>query len=218
MAGNDETPEHLAGLPDDFVRSLVASGEESDRGLLLALVGEIDDRLDALIRRMGKPETAQRETLDRLLDVRANGPLSPLGVRLNLAYGMGWIAENTYRRARTLKELRNTAAHSIGPFSLVGNRDVKDKLAALVKATIEDDAVRKNTFGLKEMAESLRGIVEYQMGNIHRQADELEARVHLLCLSSACLLEIKTAIDVGGASASEPKAGSRRPRRSGRSK
>lgn len=96
-------------LPDGedtgAVFELVA--KESDRGCILVVGAWLDELLGALLDAKLVPHKA---TLNDLFG-GPNAPLGSFSARINMAHGLGLIAEDEWNSLHKIRGLRNIAAH-----------------------------------------------------------------------------------------------------------
>lgn len=101
--------------------------EESDRGLVLVAGDYLSNLLEGLLRQVFV-DIPEKGVLDDLF--RESGPLGSFAVRTRICYLMGLLGTDTYRALNLIREIRNTAAHSIEPFSLA-SPDLREKCVQL---------------------------------------------------------------------------------------
>jgi hypothetical protein len=92
---------------------LAAISEESMRGKVLVMTGQIDNLLSEMLKLFLKPA---RDKNDELLN-----PMRPLGSfasRVDIAYRLGLIRESDADALDLLRKIRNDCAHTTTPFSI----------------------------------------------------------------------------------------------------
>ncbi|MBV8812644.1 MAG: hypothetical protein JO033_28565 [Acidobacteriaceae bacterium] len=95
--------------PLQIQQTLAELIKESDRGAALIAVAFLDFLLALLIAR----RLIDLETADKLLGLeKGNCPLSPLAVRTELAFALGWIGPETRKELNLLRKIRNKFGHS----------------------------------------------------------------------------------------------------------
>lgn len=103
---------------------------ESDRGLILAISDYQSSLLEALIRQVFVNDGSRStEIIDSLMS--DTGPIGAFSTRIQLAYLMGLLSDETYSSLNLIREIRNCAAHSSLSFSfeLPGIREKCNRLA-----------------------------------------------------------------------------------------
>jgi hypothetical protein len=106
---NDSKQKTLKRIED----LLAAISEESMRGKVLVMTGQIDNLLSEMLRRFLKPA---RDKDHELLN-----PMQPLGsfaARVDIAYRLGLIRESDADALDLLRKIRNDCAHTTKPFSI----------------------------------------------------------------------------------------------------
>ncbi|PPT47584.1 hypothetical protein XarbCFBP8147_17570 [Xanthomonas arboricola] len=85
---------------------------ESDRGSVVLAAAWIDDQLTCLIKSFLCTPLNEQERL-----LKIGGPVGDFGTKIELAYRLGLIREETYRSLGLFRRLRNDFAHLSSPLT-----------------------------------------------------------------------------------------------------
>jgi DNA-binding MltR family transcriptional regulator len=103
---------------------------ESDRGIVIASVAILDDALRKLIIAKMSADDHHipgkiHKFRDKLFAPESQGCFSSLFAKYQIAYGMGWIEEETHQDIKVIAKLRNLAAHDPEHFRFEGDDVIK---------------------------------------------------------------------------------------------
>lgn len=110
---NSEIEEDLKCLSQDLM-------PESDRGAVLIATELIDSKLESLFRN-ASTSNASKRLLKKLLEYP--GALSNFSAKADVSFALGFIGEHEYSSIKSLKKIRNKAAHSRSEFKLKNFQD-----------------------------------------------------------------------------------------------
>lgn len=96
--------------------------KESDRGLVLIIASELDERLKKLHINRISGNTSGNRKLANALVLSPFAPVFTFAARMKVAYAYGLIDKDIFESLEALRVLRNYAAHSTGTFSLRKSR------------------------------------------------------------------------------------------------
>jgi len=96
-------------IPDEVFELRDLLGKETDRGCALTAAAYLDHELGKLLKKV----LIQDEPLHKEL-FEGYGPLASFSSRIDLAYGLGYLAPLERRDLHLIRKIRNTFAHRTG--------------------------------------------------------------------------------------------------------
>jgi len=96
-------------IPYEVVQLREMLGKESDRGCVLSAAAFLENELGRLLKKV----LVQDEKLFKVL-FEGYGPLATFSARIDLAYGLGYLAPLQRRDLHLIRKIRNIFAHRAG--------------------------------------------------------------------------------------------------------
>lgn len=104
------------GIPHEVLELRDILGKESDRGCVLSAAAFLDNELGKLL----KSVLIQDDSILKVL-FEGYGPLATFSARIDLAYGLGYIAPMQRRDLHLIRKIRNIFAHRTGKVTFDDN-------------------------------------------------------------------------------------------------
>lgn len=118
-----------------FLESVNSLKEESDRGCIIVAAAWIDDDLKTIISSVLLPKAEKNDEL-----LHETNPLGNFNARINVAYRLGLIQNDTRKVLHILRKMRNNSAHkrAINSFDKPAIKNRTIELARGVEEILED--------------------------------------------------------------------------------
>jgi DNA-binding MltR family transcriptional regulator len=142
MSKNNAVPDARTVLSQGLIDTLRA---DSDRAAAVLGASVLEAQLENLFR-ASLLHFTPKASFDALFG--ASGPLTSLSGRINLAFSLGWISDAVRRDLHTLREIRNTFAHSFDHAASFADDGITGRLNALVSPAPLDDFASEALSGL----------------------------------------------------------------------